>query len=200
MVSVLDPEALHHDLTPVATAGEAFFDWLPEPIGLVLIVAAAVAAFASTGNAGLMSASRYPLAMARDRLVPDALARLGGFHTPVQAVVLTAGLMIFFIAILSESGIAKLASAAAVCFRKTFRNLDGELHGPFGGQRSAAKHPSEIVALVVRHGDERPPRLDLINLVDRADVEVIERRCGLRFVDESRSCRLIPRQLARQEL
>ena len=111
MVAVLDPDELHADLTPVATAGAAFFDWLPEPYGLILIVAAATAAFASTGNAGLLSASRYPLAMARDRLVPEGLSVLGRFQTPTRAIVLTAGLMIACIVVLDEEGIAKLASA-----------------------------------------------------------------------------------------
>lgn len=111
MVAVLDPVSFHSDLTPVATAAEAFFDWLPHPFGLVLIVAAALAAFASTGNAGVLSASRYPLAMARDRLLPDFLARLGRFHTPTLAILMTGALMVFFILVLDEEGIAKLASA-----------------------------------------------------------------------------------------
>ena len=111
MVAVLNPEELRSDLTPVATAAEGFFDWLPAPYGLVLIVVAAIAAFASTGNAGLMSASRYPLAMARDRLLPDRLASLGRFQTPTPAIVLTAALMIGCILAFDEEGIAKLASA-----------------------------------------------------------------------------------------
>ena len=111
MVSVLDPAELRSDLTPVATAGEVFLDWLPAPFGLILIVAAAIAAFASTGNAGILSASRYPLAMARDRLVPEGFGRLGRFGTPTRAVVLTAGLMLLIIFSLSEEGVAKLASA-----------------------------------------------------------------------------------------
>lgn len=111
MVAVLDPASFHSDLTPVATAAEAFFDWLPHPLGLVLIVAAALAAFASTGNAGVLSASRYPLAMARDRLLPDVFARLGRFHTPTLAILATGALMVLFILALDEEGIAKLASA-----------------------------------------------------------------------------------------
>ncbi len=111
IVAVLDPTELHSDLTPVATAAETFFDWLPQPLGLILIVTAAIAAFASTGNAGLMSASRYPLAMARDRLLSPVLARIGRFHTPVPAIVLTGGLMIVCIVALDVEGIAKLASA-----------------------------------------------------------------------------------------
>ncbi len=111
MVALLDPVELHADLTPVATAAEVFFDWLPSPIGLMLIVIAAIAAFASTGNAGILSASRYPLAMGRDHLVSRRLASVGRFGTPVPAIVLTAALMIFSIVALDVEGVAKLASA-----------------------------------------------------------------------------------------
>ena len=111
MVSVLPPDTLRSDLTPVATAGKVFLDWLPAPFGLILIVAAAIAAFASTGNAGILSASRYPLAMARDRLVPERFGRLGRFGTPTRSVIITAALMLVIIFTLSEEGVAKLASA-----------------------------------------------------------------------------------------
>ena len=111
MVAVLEPDVLHADLTPVATAAEAFFDWIPSPVGLLLIVVAAIAAFASTGNAGILSASRYPLAMARDHLVSRRLAAVGRFGTPVPAILLTAAFMIFCIVALNVEGIAKLASA-----------------------------------------------------------------------------------------
>lgn len=111
MVSVLDMQDLSSDLRPVATAADQFFAWLPGSWGLILIVAAALAAFASTGNAGLMSASRYPMAMARDRLLPPFLGRLGRFQTPLNAILITGGLMIGFIVLLDAEGIAKLASA-----------------------------------------------------------------------------------------
>ena len=111
MIAVLDPSELRSDLTPVATAAEAFFTWLPGRWGLVLIVAAAIAAFASTGNAGILSASRYPLAMARDRLVTQRLGAIGRFGTPVPAVVVTAVLMIVVILVFDVAAIAKLASA-----------------------------------------------------------------------------------------
>ena len=111
MVAVLEPDVLHADLTPVATAAEAFFDWLPSPVGLILIIVAAIAAFASTGNAGILSASRYPLAMARDHLMSRRLAAVGRFGTPVPAILLTAAFMIFCIVALDVEGVAKLASA-----------------------------------------------------------------------------------------
>ena len=111
MVAVLPPEELRADLTPVATAAAAFFDWLPGGVGVLLIVLAAIAAFASTGNAGILSASRYPLAMARDNIVSPGFAVLGRFRTPTRAIVATAGLMAAAILLLDIESIAKLASA-----------------------------------------------------------------------------------------
>jgi len=111
MVAILPASALHADLTPVYTSGEVFFNWLPYTLGPILIVVAAVAAFASTGNAGIMSASRYPLAMARDRLLPDGFAKVGRFNTPTRSVAVTVALMLVIIFLLSEEGVAKLASA-----------------------------------------------------------------------------------------
>ena len=111
IVALVDPTELHTDLTPVATASQIFLEWPTPQVGIILIVIAATAAFASTGNAGILAASRYPYAMARDRLVPRALANLGRYRTPVPAILLTTGLIILFIIFLDEEGIAKLASA-----------------------------------------------------------------------------------------
>lgn len=111
MVGVLEPEALRDDLTPVATAAVEFFDWFPEEIGLILVVAAAIAAFASTGNAGIMSAARYPLAMARDRLIWQRMSSVGRFNTPTISILITSGVMIALILLLNVEDIAKLASA-----------------------------------------------------------------------------------------
>lgn len=111
MVAVLEADALREDLTPVATAAEAMMDWLPYGIGLMLIVVAAIAAFASTGNAGIMSAARYPFAMARDKLLWGKFTKVGRFDTPTVAILITSGIMIFFILVLDVQDIAKLASA-----------------------------------------------------------------------------------------
>ncbi len=111
MVALLEPEALRSDLTPVATAAETFFGWLPGEAGLWLIVAAAFAAFASTANAGMLSASRYPLAMARDELLPAPLKKLGRFDTPVTSIVVTAAAMGVILVTFDAEGVAKLASA-----------------------------------------------------------------------------------------
>ncbi len=111
MVALLDENALRDDLTPVATAANVFLDWVPYGMGLILIVIAAIAAFASTGNAGIMSAARYPMAMARDKLIWQPLSGVGRFNTPAYAILLTSLVMIFFIMVLNVQDIAKLASA-----------------------------------------------------------------------------------------
>jgi len=111
MIATVDSGPLRGDYTPVATSAGKFFNWLPGSAGLILIVIAALAAFASTGNAGILAASRYPLAMGRDRLLSPKFNELGRFGTPTLGIVVTAGLMIFFILVLSAEGVAKVASA-----------------------------------------------------------------------------------------
>ena len=111
MVFLLNPDELHSDLTPVATAGEVFMDWLPGQTGLILVVIAAIAAFASTANAGIMSAARYPLAMARDELISPVFSKLGRFDTPTYATLATVGLMIILLISFNVEAVAKLASA-----------------------------------------------------------------------------------------
>ena len=111
MVALIDPATLHTDLTPVATAVREFNTVIPQPVLVGFIVIAALAAFFSTGNAGVMAASRYPMAMARDSLLPEKFAKLGRYNTPTNATLLTGLIMIFFIIVLNAEGIAKLASA-----------------------------------------------------------------------------------------
>ncbi len=110
VVAVLDSAALKEDMTPIATAGEAFMGWLPGQSGLLLLVIAAFAAFASTGNAGIMSASRYPLAMSRDRLLPPVFSRVNRFYTPGVSIIATSAIVAFFILVLTADEIAKMAS------------------------------------------------------------------------------------------
>ena len=111
LISVLEPQALYASLTPVADAGREFLGWMPFDLGVILIVVAAIAAFASTGNAGIMSASRYPYAMAKDKLVPQRLSQIGKFGTPTIAIVLTVFAMIAVLLLFDVASVAKLASA-----------------------------------------------------------------------------------------
>jgi amino acid transporter/mannitol/fructose-specific phosphotransferase system IIA component (Ntr-type) len=111
MLSVLGVDALSGSLTPVADTAEALPGWLPRRVGVYLMVGAAIVAFASMSNAGILSASRYPLAMARDRIFPAPLATTGRFGTPALAILVTCGLLVFFLLVLDVVQVAKLASA-----------------------------------------------------------------------------------------
>ena len=111
LIKVLEPQALYKSLTPVADAGREFLGWVPFDLGVILIVVAAIAAFASTGNAGIMSASRYPYAMAKDKLVPERLSKIGRFGTPTIAIITTVLAMIGVLVLFDVASVAKLASA-----------------------------------------------------------------------------------------
>lgn len=111
MLMVLGVDDLSGSITPVADAARSMFRWLPGEAGVYLVVIAAVAAFASMSNTGIMAASRYPLAMGRDHLVPTGLAELGRFRTPTYSILLTMGILVAFLLVLDVAQVAKLASA-----------------------------------------------------------------------------------------
>ncbi|MCI0492778.1 MAG: amino acid permease, partial [Planctomycetes bacterium] len=111
MIVVLGIDNLRQSLTPVADTAGMIFTWLPPRVGVFCVVAAAVAAFASIANTGILAASRYPLAMARDHLMPSRLALLGRFGTPTASIAITAILLVAFLLVLDVAGFAKLAGA-----------------------------------------------------------------------------------------
>ena len=107
MVGVLPAEELASDLTPVASASYMLFgEW-----GKIGLTAAAVIAFASVANAGILSASRYPLAMSRDHLIPKGFSKLTQRNIPVYGITVTVGLIIFLVLYFDIASIVKLASA-----------------------------------------------------------------------------------------
>ncbi|MFP4042874.1 MAG: amino acid permease [Bacteroidales bacterium] len=112
MVAFINMESFSEDLTPVATLAYHTLEWMPQKVTLIIVVLAAMAAFASTGNAGLMSSSRYPLAMSRDKILPPVFGKVHQkFRVPVVSIVVTSLVMIAIILLVSEEGIAKMASA-----------------------------------------------------------------------------------------
>ncbi|MCF6268702.1 MAG: amino acid permease [Melioribacteraceae bacterium] len=107
MVGVLPMSELMGNLTPVASTAKILFG----DYGMILLSIAAIIAFVSVANAGTMSASRYPLAMSRDHIMPSYLKKLGRFNTPVYSIILTVSIIIILLIFLDPTGIAKLASA-----------------------------------------------------------------------------------------
>lgn len=107
MVGVTPPDKLHHDLTPVATAAQIFAgSW-----GKAIVIIAALIAFSSVANTGILSASRYPLAMSRDHLLPRFFRYLNAHRTPRISIYITVVLIIACLTLFNPTKIAKLASA-----------------------------------------------------------------------------------------
>ncbi|MES3160181.1 MAG: amino acid permease, partial [Halorubrum sp.] len=76
------------------------------------VVGAALLALASTANAGLLSASRFPFAMARDGLAPPAFEKVSDrFNTPVLSISLSGGIIVLMIVFLPIDQVAKFGSA-----------------------------------------------------------------------------------------
>ncbi|MHC5027060.1 MAG: APC family permease, partial [Planctomycetota bacterium] len=73
MVGVIPGEDLAGTYTPVADAAKI----IAGPVGSITMTIAACLAFVSVANAGILGASRYPLAMARDKIFPAPLQALG---------------------------------------------------------------------------------------------------------------------------
>jgi len=88
---VLDAPMLKSSLTPISDAAFSFLGgW-----GKILLSIAACLAFITTANAGIMSASRYPLALSRDALLPEFINRVSDrFKTPHISIFITGGFMI----------------------------------------------------------------------------------------------------------
>ncbi|MCK4941741.1 amino acid permease, partial [candidate division WOR-3 bacterium] len=106
-VGVLNPDTLKGSLTPISVGAKTFWG-----IGGVIVTAiAALLAFVSTANAGIMSASRYPLAMSRDEILPVFFSKINKrFNTPHSAIILTTVIMVITILFLDLEVLVKAAS------------------------------------------------------------------------------------------
>jgi basic amino acid/polyamine antiporter, APA family len=107
MVGIVPMDELAGALTPVALVAER----LSGRVGVFLVAAAAMLAFSSVANAGILSSSRYPLAMSRDHLLPRFFSVLGKRGTPVNSISVTVAVVVVFLVLFDPAQIAKLASA-----------------------------------------------------------------------------------------
>ena len=96
------------DLRPIFTLASIVGGTTAGSIAAVL----AVVTMISMAVAGLLAASRFPFAMSRDQLLPQAIKAINPFFkTPVISILLTAFVMTLTILFLPVAEIAKLASA-----------------------------------------------------------------------------------------
>ena len=107
VTGILPPEIFSGSLRPISDAA-AYIAGNP---GFYILSAAAMLAFISTANAGLMASSRSPLAMSEDHLLPAFFSRLSIKRgTPWVSVLFTSIFMILCILLLDMKVLVKVAS------------------------------------------------------------------------------------------
>lgn len=105
-VGLVDPAQLKNSLTPTSLGADAFMG----RTGSIMLGVAALLAFATTANAGLLAASRTTMAMSRDELLPGLFGKVSKRGTSVFSIIFTSGFMIFIILFLTLENLVKAAS------------------------------------------------------------------------------------------
>ena len=96
------------DLKPIHTLVDHIFG---STIGIVAAIIA-ILTMASMANAGILAASRFPFAMARDHLLPSAFGKINSrFLTPVVSIAMCGVIVALVLILLNVQIIVKLASA-----------------------------------------------------------------------------------------
>ncbi|TYL36206.1 stress protein [Natronococcus pandeyae] len=118
LVGVMEGDQLADSEEPMALATDLLFGGLTLgglPVGFLAvatIILAALLALVSTANAGILTASRYPLALSRDDLFLDKFEYIHPrFNTPFVAILSTGAIIIFIVATQNVDEIAKMAGA-----------------------------------------------------------------------------------------
>ena len=111
LVGNIPIEDLATDVRPIYTVsniiGGKYFGYAAAAIGVITLM--------SMANSGVLASSRFPFAMARDRLLPSFLEKLHSkYLTPVASIIITCLAMALVIVFLDVVKIAKLASAFKV--------------------------------------------------------------------------------------
>ena len=110
-VGVVDSTELSGSLMPISLAASKFMG----TVGFALLSLAAITAFVTTANGGILAASRSPMAMSRDQLLPPFLSRINKrFKTPHISIALTGGFMIAAIVFLDIELLVKTASTLMI--------------------------------------------------------------------------------------
>ncbi|MBN2603881.1 MAG: amino acid permease [Candidatus Thermoplasmatota archaeon] len=138
-VGLLEHTTLTSSLMPISKGAEVFMG----EIGLIILGVAAVLAFITTANAGILSSSRYPMAMSKDHLLPSFFSKISKKGTPVISILFTSVFMICIILFLDLEGLVKTASTlvlllfifvnlSLIAMRESkIKNYRPSFHSPF---------------------------------------------------------------------
>ncbi|HID94455.1 MAG TPA: amino acid permease [Candidatus Latescibacteria bacterium] len=110
-IGILNPERLKETLTPISDGAGVFGG----DVLKMIISVGAFLAFISTANSGIMTASRYPLGMSRDKLLPAGFQKISSkFKTPYISILFTGFFMIVAILFLRLELLVKVASSVLI--------------------------------------------------------------------------------------
>jgi APA family basic amino acid/polyamine antiporter len=110
-VGVTTDVELKASLAPLSLAASKFMP----AFGYAALAIAAFAAFVTTANGGILTASRSPMSMSRDRLLPNVLAQISTrFSTPYISIIITSAFMIAAILLLDIEILVKTASTMMI--------------------------------------------------------------------------------------
>ncbi len=110
-IGVLDPQNLSRTFTPISDGAAVFGG---NPLRIIVGIGAFLA-FISTANAGIMTASRYPLGMSRDKLLPHSFQKISHrFKTPYISIFITGFFIILAVLFLRLELLVKVASSVLI--------------------------------------------------------------------------------------
>ncbi|MBL7069511.1 MAG: amino acid permease [Candidatus Omnitrophica bacterium] len=110
-VGLLKSEELASSITPISLGASKFMG----TTGSAVLAFAALLAFVTTANAGILAASRSSMAMARDALLPAFLRKINQkTRTPYISIIATSAFMITVILFLSLEDLVKTASTLKI--------------------------------------------------------------------------------------
>jgi amino acid transporter/mannitol/fructose-specific phosphotransferase system IIA component (Ntr-type) len=111
VIGVTTDVELKGSLAPLSLAASKFMPGF----GYAALAIAAFAAFVTTANGGILTASRSPMSMGRDRLLPVVLSRVNKrFSTPHISILITSGFMLCAIVFLDIEMLVKTASTMMI--------------------------------------------------------------------------------------
>ena len=111
-VGITNPFDLQASNTPISLG--AYSIPIFGSFGGAIMAIAAILAFVSTANAGLLAASRDPMAMGKDQLLPKIFSKISKRGTPVFSIIFTTIFMISVILFLDLEGLVKTASTLKI--------------------------------------------------------------------------------------
>ncbi len=111
-VGITDPLQLQGSSTPITDGANSIP--LISGFGGAIMAIAAILAFISTANAGILAASRDPMAMGKDQLLPKVFSNVSKRGTPVFSIIFTGSFMIIVILFLDLESLIKTASTLKI--------------------------------------------------------------------------------------